>query len=509
MSRSVHAQLLAFLILAISSLAAQQPATPPANGDSNPDPYLLRLTTREVLLELIATDHRGHLIRDLTQSEVEVFEVAGHLKTPSAGISMFRAVDPAQPQPPSSPQPASMRATVGGGCAVRSTFHYEVAYHPAVNGWHSGDHEIEVRTSRPGVKLAYRNRYYAGETTPLPHPPATDQAEAALRDAACYHSALPASILLTARPVATGRSDIHRYFVTIDADTLSFITMSGQNRRVQLDYGICTFDQAGHGLSYMHAATDRLLSSSEYAQAVVHGFPNLIEFPRADEAAMARVALRDRATGNVGAVDITIVPPVPNTLTADEQFASDRWYQIAATRSGLRDDWSLPLGPIGSFGSLLPRPGSFCGDVYELPSSTTHLPVFWNLSSIGSLYAETLNVPDQQFWKTGGLPGVTRRTDWFGIDYHGNLWITAPGDYQFVLQADDAARLLIDDEEVISLDGLHQFDSGRGHISLAVGSHSIHVPYMQGPQIALGLVLLVKAPGDADFKPFDMRQFAP
>jgi hypothetical protein len=279
-----------------------------------------------------------------------------------------------------------------------------------------------------------------------------------------------------------------------------------------LDYGVCTFDAAGHGLRYMHAAVDRLLSSSEYAQAVVHGFPNLLEFPRVENAALARVVMRDRSTGNIGMVNIPLAAPVPDTLTPDEQFAMDVWNQQESHRQDFHD-WDYlsrpPLGPIGSFGSLLPRPGSLCGDVYEIPRNTQSIPVFWNLSSIGSLYADTLNVPHQEFWNSGGLPGLTRRTDFFGIDYHGTFWIANPGEFEFDMQVDDGARLYIDDQQVIDLDGLHMLGWKRGKIKLAVGPHAIHVPYIQGPQNALALVLLVKGPVDSDFKPFDMRQFEP
>jgi hypothetical protein len=500
--------LLASSLLAIVCLEAQQASTPP-NGENNSEPFLLRMTTREVLLEVLAIDHRGHIIRDLSQDELRIFEVDGHTKTPVASISTFRAVDPSKTQGATE---TSLRATVGGGCAARATFHYEIAYHPGAEGWHGGYHEVAVEATRPGVRLYYRGRYYAAETTPLPHPPAEGKVEAGLQETACYHSSVPASVALSARPVATASSDALRYFVTIDADSLASITMAGQNRRVQLDYGVCTFDAAGHGLRYMHAEIDRLLNSSEYAEAVVHGFSNLLEFPRVDKAALARVVMRDRSTGNVGLVDITLAPQALDTLTSDEENARIIWEQRSKEKRNFHDfDYQAypMLGPIGAFGSLQSRPGALCGDVYEISQNAQAIPVFWNLSSIGSLYADVLNVPHQQFWNTGGLPGITRRTEFFGIDYHGTIWISSPGEYEFELQVDDGARLFIDDQQVIDLDGLHMLSWKRGKIKLDAGLHAIHVPYIQGPPNAVALVLLVKGPGDSDFKPFDMRDFDP
>lgn len=513
MSHGWQAVVSAIPILAALCLQAQQPSKPPVRSETGKQPFVFRVTAREVLVEVLATDRRGRPVRDLKQDELQIFEVHGKSKTPIAGISKLQPVDASQAQ-----GTTALGVTVGGGCAARAAFHYEIAYHPGPEGWRSGYHEIEVRSTRHRIRLAYRDHYYAPETAPLVNPPSASDADEQLWKAACYHSDLPPTLALRASQVATPDANVYRYFVTVDADSLADLTMEGQSRRVQLDYGVCTFDQAGHGLRYMHAGIDRLLSSSEYAQAVVHGFPNLLEFPRVEGAAMERIALRDRATGNTGLIDIPLASSTsdttgpslpPATLTADEQNAAEAWDRHLKYNSKNVNLYFPPLGPIGSFGTLLPRTDALCGDVYEIPPGTQRLPTFWNLSSIGSLYTETLNVPHQQFWNTGGLPGLTRRTDWFAIDYHGMIWITKPGQYGFELLVDDGARLYIDDELVIDLDGLHLYDSMKGRILLSEGSHSVHLQYMQGPQNAVGLVLLVKAPGDPALMPFDMRRFVP
>jgi hypothetical protein len=514
MSYVCRAVLPAISILAALCLQAQQSSTP-VRPEVETQPFVLSVITREVLVEVFATDRRGHPIRDLKQDEFQIFEVHGRSKTPVGGISKYRLADPAQEQ--GTPTAARLGVTVGGGCAERAAFHYEIAYHPGPEGWRSGYHEIEVRTTRHGVRLAYRDRYYAPETAPLANRPSANDAEEELWRAACYHSDFPPTLALRASQVNTADADVYRYFVTVDVDSLSELTIEGQSRRVQLDYGVCTFDMAGRGLRYMHASIDRPLSSSEYAQAVVHGFPNLLELPRVGGAAIERIALRDRATGNTGLINIPLASSLPDAsvsslppsaLTADEQKAAEAWERHIKNGSKTVNLYFPPLGPIGSFGTLQSRTAALCGDVYEVPQGTQRLPTFWNLSSIGSLYTEVLNVPHQQFWNTGGIPGITRRTDWFAIDYHGMIWITKPGRYRFELQVDDGARLYIDDELVIDFDGLHLYDSMKGDILLNEGSHSVRLQYMQGPQNSVGLVLLVKAPDDSAFTPFDMRRFA-
>ena len=144
----------------------------------------------------------------------------------------------------------------------------------------------------------------------------------------------------------------------------------------------------------------------------------------------------------------------------------------------------LPVaqGPIGSFGSILPNPRLFCGDVYELPKQTPSLPDFRELDSIGSIYTSALDVPNQIFSNSTGIPGRTPRTNLFGIDYHGVFWVTTSGRYDFQMLSDDGAILRIDDEKVINLDGLHSAKPASGGAFLSASlRHPPPMRSMGGP----------------------------
>ena len=101
---------------------------------------------------------------------------------------------------------------------------------------------------------------------------------------------------------------------------------------------------------------------------------------------------------------------------------------------------------------------------------------------------------------------MTRRTEWFGIDYHAQFWIQNPGEYSFQLSSDDGSKLYIDDEVLIDLDGIHPLLTKEATTMLPAGPHTIHVPYMQGPATNVGLILRVKPPG-GDYQLFDLRDF--
>lgn len=541
--------LVLFVVAFVLPLASAQ--NPPSADDSaSRDAALdlqqptLRITTREVLVDLVAIDRRNQPVLDLKPDDLQVSSIS---EPDSKKKHKRHAQDPA---PPASIEPithlsifdpnnaSASSHDAGGGfrilasCLERSTTHYLLAFHPGPDAWTSGFHRIAITTTRPGTKLFYRHQYYVGLAAPLPanSAPKPNKVDQILQQSSCYYPVDPLSIALHARLINTGRTDVVRYLVSVDASSLSFLTLNsdpvsrasaGFDRRVEVDYGTCNFDAAGKPVSYFHAPLDRVLNSADYARALDRGFPHILEFPASGHIALSRIVLRDRATGNLGAADVTIQPvspaPQPDDASpADAQTANDlKVYEDLLNpdpdRTGNRQPraWIRPSpGPIGSFGSIVPAPRSFCGDVYELlPEASNRLPDFRELDPIGSVYASSLDVPNQFFSNTSGIPGVTPRTNLFGIDYHASFWVRTPGEYRFRLAADDGAVLQIDDKEIINLDGLHSVDSAAARVQLDAGHHTIHVPYYQGAVNSVALELWVKPPGATRWSIFDLNDF--
>lgn len=158
------------------------------------------------------------------------------------------------------------------------------------------------------------------------------------------------------------------------------------------------------------------------------------------------------------------------------------------------------------FGTTVVIPAGLRGIIYYLPPGTTRLPDFQKLKPRGTIYASSLNVPPQSF--LDGFPGVTRRFEWFAIDYTGRFWIETPGTYRFSLTSDDGATLTIDDRLVIDNDGQHPPVEASAAAPLERGVHRIHVAYFQGPREEVALILKIARPGERmrvfstdDFKP--------
>ena len=107
-----------------------------------------------------------------------------------------------------------------------------------------------------------------------------------------------------------------------------------------------------------------------------------------------------------------------------------------------------------------------------------------------------------------GFPGVTKRYEWFAIEYTGKFWIRKPGPYRFVLTSDDGSRLYIDGKLLIDNDGVHAPLAKSATIDLVPGPHSLRLPYFQGPKFQVALTLEVAPPGEG-LQVFSTEEFRP
>jgi len=181
-----------------------------------------------------------------------------------------------------------------------------------------------------------------------------------------------------------------------------------------------------------------------------------------------------------------------------------RWIIAALACAGLA---AAQEQPTAVFGTTVVIPSGLRGFVYHIHHNSSSLPDFEKLKAAGpAIYTSSLNVPPQDFKQ--GFPGVTKRTEWFAIDYTGRFWIKDPGEYTFALLSDDGAKLYIDDQVVIDNDGQHPPQEKTGRLDLAGGLHRIRVSYFQGPKFQIALVLKVSRAGEEP-RVFSTDEFKP
>jgi hypothetical protein len=348
-----------------------------------------------------------------------------------------------------------------------------------------------VKTTRRHVNLTFRRQYYVGHTRE--NATAEDLKKlvtpTALQEAACYHPLTPPTLAISAGVLSAPGGNTTRYAVAIKPESLSAIGINSAVPRVQLDFGMCAFDADGEVTDYLHSTVDHQLNAADIARLPDHGFVSLLEAPDPEPPALVRLAVLDRNTGNLGVVDVS--RPLPIAAQADRVEKKQKL-----------------IGDIRAFGSVTPGENAFCGDVYELPIGATSVDEFGEVDPVASLYTNTLNVPDQNITRMGGIPGITHSSLWFGIDYYGKFYVTKPGEYLFELQSDDGSRLEVDNRLLIDLDGVHPVAKQTTTTTLSAGWHSIHVPYFQGPPTSLALVLNIQPPGET-MRPFNLNEFVP
>jgi len=210
-----------------------------------------------------------------------------------------------------------------------------------------------VKTTRPHVSLAFRQQYYVGYTQENFTPKALKRlvTPEALKEAACYHPLTPSTLAMTARVLDAADGKATRYAAVIKPESLSQIGLNGAPSRVQLDFGICTFDAEGEVVDYLHSTMDQQMNDADMARLQNHGFVSLLDVPGKEPPVLARLAVLDRNTGNLGIVDVA------------------RPLSITDQTSQAKEETRL-IGDIRGFGSVTPSENSFCGDVYELPANT-------------------------------------------------------------------------------------------------------------------------------------------
>jgi hypothetical protein len=159
-----------------------------------------------------------------------------------------------------------------------------------------------------------------------------------------------------------------------------------------------------------------------------------------------------------------------------------------------------------SFGTTVVVPGGLEGVVYHIPKNSKVIPDLRKIKPQGKIYVSSLNVPLRDF--TEGFPGVTKRQEWFAIDYTGRFWIEKPGLYGFELASDDGSRLYIDSQIVVDNDGIHPLATRSGIVELSGGIHTIRVLYFQGPRLQVALMLQIAAPHE-ELKIFSTDEYKP
>lgn len=212
--------------------------------------------------------------------------------------------------------------------------YYELAYYPDAGDFRGELHRITIKTTRPGVRLSYREGYIArplgsaevsaegskadGNEVKTNSAPGSQPNDPVLRRAACEDPLTSTAILLMAQPIPPDQAGAAKYFLAIDAHMLTFTAPAAGVRELGISVAACTFDKTGQPLQFLQKNSLAKLNDQQFAVAS-HGITQTFQFIPKPDIARVRMLVRDSVSGRMGSVDIPYTPaPIsPPTLQSE------------------------------------------------------------------------------------------------------------------------------------------------------------------------------------------------
>lgn len=195
-----------------------------------------------------------------------------------------------------------------------SSSYYELTYYPTEKNWHGEFRRISVKTMRPGVRLSFRQGYFARDSDATISGKEGKDIDARLSQASCNDFLTATSILVEAAALPADQPGQAKYFIVVDPNALSFSAPESGSRSVQLEIATCMFTVRGLPLQYNRQSVSQKFSDTEYQWIKAHGVSHSLSFAPNPETARVRLLVCDTRTGMIGSVDL---PYPAETISAN------------------------------------------------------------------------------------------------------------------------------------------------------------------------------------------------
>ena len=306
--------------------------------------------------------------------------------------------------------------------------YYEISYYPENVDWNGHFQKVTLKTTRHGVRLAYRRGYYAIDGTSSGRKPPDE-----LLKEACMGALPSTGISMTVEPVAgpeqasTASSGV-RYLIAVSPRSLSLAPAltEGGPRKLSLRMAVCDYDPQGKSFAFFPRDLSMQVTDTVWNGLQQRGVRNIFDYSAKPEDNRLRFAVLDVPSGATGSVDVPAHPRDFGTLPREASVTPNGPSGMAPGLAGT----SAPPAPREVVTALTFR--SSLGKTGKLDWSTG------KVSYGGELGAQL------------GAEGFFEK--YFGGQYRcqaGNLVSsdpnsTAPPRLGLVLQGANGARLLVD-----------------------------------------------------------------
>jgi VWFA-related protein len=211
-----------------------------------------------------------------------------------------------------------------------SSSYYELSYYPTDKNWHGEFRRIAVKTTRPGVRLSFREGYFARDSDANISSKETKDTDARLAQAACNDYLTATSIMVEASPLQPDQPGQAKYFILIDPNAVTISAPEGGTRTTQLEVATCMFNARGIPLQYNRQSIGQKFNEKEFEFVMAHGVSHSIAFEPKPETARVRLLVCDTRTGMIGSVDIPYPADVVSKSSGKSEGASGETAKAAS-----------------------------------------------------------------------------------------------------------------------------------------------------------------------------------
>jgi VWFA-related protein len=211
-----------------------------------------------------------------------------------------------------------LEGTVRRSLQDGSTY-YTLGYYPANKDWDGKFRRITVKTTRPGVKLHYRQGYFAVEPQAYAKLDAaqksSDLAQALSLDFP-ISTALRFQAAVVPPSAATGNKVTVNY--AVDPHELTFELQSDGLQHASVDCAVIVYSQNGETLQRLSNTMMAALKTDEYNRVMQKSFPCRQTFDLGPGQYLLRLGVRDGRTGLIGTLNAPLTIPASPALGAPQ-----------------------------------------------------------------------------------------------------------------------------------------------------------------------------------------------
>lgn len=187
--------------------------------------------------------------------------------------------------------------------------YYTLGYYPANKNWNGSFRRISVKTIRPGVKLHYRQGYFALE--PLSYSKLNDSRKASdLAQALSLNFPVATALRFQAAvvpPTAAGNKVVINF--AVDPHQLVFDLESDGMQHASVDCAVIVYSQKGETVQTLSNTMVAALRPDEYNRVMQRSFPCRQTLDLQPGEYMLRLGVRDARTGLLGTLNAPLTVP--------------------------------------------------------------------------------------------------------------------------------------------------------------------------------------------------------